>query len=285
MSAGVISGALLLAVPAFAQVSGDNAPQQGGEREGFQRQMRPMGMMGRGAMMRGLRGQSLKGQGVMGTVTSVNGTTLVVSVLRGMASSTAPTSFTIDASSAAVIKNAATSTVSAISVGDRVMIRGTVSGTNVAATEIRDGAMMNAFGRPSAEGMQNRREGQGRGDNGEGNALPAITGNGQPVVVGDVTSITGTSVVITNKSNVTYTIDASAAKILKSGNASSTISNISVGDSIVVQGTVNGNSVAASSILDGGTKAAGAGVEDTQAPKARGFFGGVRTFFGRIFGF
>ena len=80
---------------------------------------------------------------------------------------TTATTYTVDASSATVTKNGAASTVSAIAVGDTVMVQGTVSGTNVTAKTIRDGV------------------GQGQ---------PAIQGNGQPVVAGTVTAINGNSV-------------------------------------------------------------------------------------------
>jgi hypothetical protein len=51
--------------------------------------------------------------------------------------------------------------------------------------------------------------------------LPA--GNGQPVVGGSVTAVSGTSVTITNSAGVTYTVDASAAKFSKPGATAATI--------------------------------------------------------------
>jgi len=47
---------------------------------------------------------------------------------------------------------------------------------------------------------------------------------------------------------VTYTVDASNAKF--QGPNTVTIANISVGNSVVIQGTVNGTSVVASSIIE-----------------------------------
>ena len=54
---------------------------------------------------------------------------------------------------------------------------------------------------------------------------------------------------VTNKSNVTYTVDATNAKIVQGQNTIA-VSNVAVGDSVVVQGTVNGNSITASSVID-----------------------------------
>jgi hypothetical protein len=81
--------------------------------------------------------------GVMGSVVSVNGTTLTVSGHSGMGSAT--TTFTVDASAAKVIKvssgKPASSTVSSIAVGDKVMVEGTVSGTSITATTVLDGLL------------------------------------------------------------------------------------------------------------------------------------------------
>lgn len=72
------------------------------------------------------------GHGVMGTVTSVNGSTLVVTDNDGG-------SYTIDASSAEVRDSGATSTLSVIKVGDKVMVGGKVTTANMTATRIEDG--------------------------------------------------------------------------------------------------------------------------------------------------
>jgi membrane-bound inhibitor of C-type lysozyme len=81
--------------------------------------------------------------GVMGTVSSVDGTTLTVTGFgrpdSASSTNTATTTYSVDASGATVMKDNATSTVSAIAVGDAVTVRGTVSGTSITATSIFDG--------------------------------------------------------------------------------------------------------------------------------------------------
>lgn len=77
--------------------------------------------------------------GVTGKVTSITGTTFTVSGHNGMNSAT--TTFSVDASGAKVFKNQATSTVSAIAVGDMIVVQGPVSGTNVTAKMIFDGVI------------------------------------------------------------------------------------------------------------------------------------------------
>lgn len=70
-----------------------------------------------------------------GVVTSVTGTTIVMNEEADEGGA----AYTVDASGATVRKNGATSTVSAITVGDKIFVKGTVTGTSVVATEIRDG--------------------------------------------------------------------------------------------------------------------------------------------------
>lgn len=81
---------------------------------------------------------------------------------------------------------------------------------------------------------------------------PGGGGMGQPPgVFGQVAAINGATITITDSRNsTTYTIDASNASVTKNGSASS-LSNIAVGDTIIVQGMVSGNSVTATSIMDG----------------------------------
>lgn len=220
---------------------------------------------------------------VVGTVSAVNGDILTVASnswneRRGFASTTpssqpsavtpASTTYTVDATNATVTKNNATSSVASIAVGDTVMVQGTVSGTNVTATTIRDGVMRGGM-----------KPGQGTGQ-GKGTAqMPTgITGNGEPVVGGSVTAVSGSTLTITNKSNVTYTIDATNAIVMK-GNATSTLSNVATGDNVVVQGTVNGSSVTASTVIDQGAP------QTTSEGVVHNFMGAIGGFFTRIFGF
>ncbi len=189
---------------------------------------------------------------VFGTVSAVNGNMITVtSKLRfrrsgNNATTTAATTatYTVDASKATVTKNGASSSVANITVGDMIMVQGTVSGTNVTATAIRDNVVQRDFQRTQPN--------------------PIIQGNGQPIVSGSVTAINGNTITITNKSNVTYTIDASGATV-QSGNSTSTLSSIVTGDNVIVQGAVNGTSVTASSIIVQG-KPANTASEDSSRP-------------------
>ena len=102
-------------------------------------------------------------------------------------------------------------------------------------------------------------------------------------MLGTITSVSGSTVIITNKSNVTYTVDTSSAKIVKSGNTIST-SNLSVGDAVIVQGTVNGTDITAASVMDQ-TPAITSSSSGTTPASHRGFFGSIGSFFAHLFGF
>lgn len=223
------------------------------------------------------------GPGIFGTVSAVSGTNLTVTSKIGPrqdtttsdSTSTSTKTYTVDASNATVMKNGATSSVSDIAVGDNVMIQGTIDGTNIVAKNIRDGVTPWGPGQRAGWGEQQ---------------IP-IQGNGQPIVAGKVTSINGNSITITNGSNVTYVVDASNAKIVKRGSVSG-IGSVAVGDELVVQGTVNGSSITATSVIDRGTpptipvanQNSNTANGNTQAPH-KGFFGWVGDFFGKLFGF
>ncbi len=241
-------------VSADTNQTGPNGGQRGGPR-----------MMGQGgkAMMKGEK------PAVAGKIQSISGNTLTVAS-RGFGKDSATTTYSVDATNATVFKSNATSTISSLAVGDNVMVLGTVSGTNVTAKTIRDGM-----------GMM-RKEGEG--------AMPeGFSGNGQPVVAGSVTGVNGSTITISNTSNVTYTIDATLAKVMK-GKDVGALSDIVVGDHIVVQGTVNGNAITATTIIDQKAPTNNGGNSNGQGGQNGGqdhpgFFGAIKGFFGKIFGF
>lgn len=208
--------------------------------------------------------------GIAGTVSTVSGTTLTITrQMPEKSSATAQAAvYIVDASNATITKAGNASTVSAIAVGDTVMVQGTVNGTNVVATVIRDGVgpMMNRGGQEQPE-----------------NKNPIIQGNGQPIVGGTVTAISGSALTITNASNITYSVDATNATIMK-GHATSTLSSVATGDNVIVQGVVNGSAITASSIIDSGT-ATNATAETPAKAGVFGFFRGIGGFFAHLFGF
>jgi hypothetical protein len=275
--AGLLAS-LTLALPAFAQTQvSANVGVNGG------------GGMGMKGSFRGGPGPA-RIPGVFGTVTAVNGTSLTVtSKAFGFqhGSSTVPTTesptiYTVDASNATVYKDNATSSLSNLAVNDTVMVQGTISGTNVAATVIRDGVVPGMAG--GTGGMRGDFDHGASSTRMNASSTPIITGNGEPVIAGSVSAISGSSLTVTNASNVTYTVDASNAKIIKDG-TSTAFSNVATGDNIVVQGTVDGTSITASSVIDQGTGNNTSSTPPAGGNRGGGFLGTIGSFFKHIFGF
>lgn len=210
---------------------------------------------------------------VVGKVSDLNGNTITVVSKQGFnkKSSAADITYTIDTTNAKILRGESTISVSDIAVDDTIIVEGTVTGTNVAATLIRDGKI----------------------GSGNDQALLQIKGNGQPVVIGKITSITGSTFSIANNSGVTYTIDATNAKFFVKGAQTATISNLAIDDNVVVQGTVNGSSVVASTVVDQKEKASNSSRSEAQKGEndntRKGFFGGMMNnvggFFKHLFGF
>ncbi len=213
-----------------------------------------------------------RGRGIFGTVSNISGDTLSVQS-RGFGPNSVTTTYSVDATNATVLKDNTTSTLSSVALNDTLMVRGTINGTNIVATEIRDGL-------PAGRG-------QGRfGQNGNAARPPVaqIQGNGQPIIGGAVTGINGSTLTVTNQGNVTYTVDATNATIVKN-NTTSSLASISLNDDVLIQGTVNGANVVATSVIDHAmpTKPNSAPAEATNGRgAAKGFFGSI---FGGIGGF
>ena len=222
----------------------------------------------------GMRGLGMR-PAAFGTVTAVNGNTISISG-QNFKDQTTQT-LTIDATNAKITKNKIAGTIGSILVGDKIMVVGTLNGTTIIATQINDGIMMGGK-RMMEQGTENK--------NGL-NMQNIPTGNGQPIVGGTVSAITGTTITLTNTSGATYTVDASNAKITKQGTQNATITNVTANDTVIVQGTVNGQNVTAVSILDNGplpTTQLGQ-TANTQPQQRPGFFGMVGGFFKHMFGF
>lgn len=83
------------------------------------------------------------------------------------------------------------------------------------------------------------------------------TPNTKRGVAGTVTSINGTILIVTSRDNIQYTVDAAHAMIMKAGAEPNMnpaivgITDIKVGDAIMVRGTITNTEVSAEKIFDG----------------------------------
>ncbi|MFA7309781.1 MAG: DUF5666 domain-containing protein, partial [Candidatus Paceibacterota bacterium] len=74
-------------------------------------------------------------------------------------------------------------------------------------------------------------------------------------IVGTVSAISGSTITVTSKDGVTYTVNASGATLAGSEGTSFTLADVKVGDKVNVRGTVSGTTVTATKIVDGRIRA------------------------------
>jgi hypothetical protein len=169
---------------------------------------------------------------VSGTVSAISGNTLTVTSKQESEDTHTTKTYTVDATNAKITKDGATIAVSGIAVGDRVSVQGTLTGTNVVATVIRDSQINKS------------------------KTFPEKT---DPNVIGKVSAINGNILTVISKqgfnkaepkTTVTLTVDATSAKLLR-GNKVIALTDIAIGDNIIIQGTITGTNVVATVIHDG----------------------------------
>ena len=267
LAVGVFGALGVSVISAHAQ-----APGPGG---GF---MNGRGMGGGGRMGMG-QGQQMPG--VAGKVTAVDVTDNAITV-QGMRNST--TSYNVNVSGAVIIKNNATTTISSVSVGDTVMVRGTVSGTSVTATSVRDGAFgPGGLGRPwnGSGAMPTGTFPGGRGFHMPSGTPPYASGTrpmAPPTISGTIASVNGSILTVTGNNGTTYTVDASNATLVKKGSATSSISTINVGDNVQIEGNVSGTAITATAIFDNVA-------QNSSSGSFPGFIGVIRSFLSNLFHF
>ncbi len=98
-----------------------------------------------------------------------------------------------------------------------------------------------------------------------------------PGVFGTVISIKGDIISIQNKKGVIYTVDTNNTKIMKDKKTVLSLSDITVGDPLIILGQVSGSSISASTIFDGPGRT-------SDPAKTRGIAGIVRTVSGTTIG-
>ena len=175
--------------------------------------------------------RSMNGRNIFsGTVTYVSGSILTIDTIVNKVK----TSYTVNAASATLLKGmgAGTAITAAdIKVGDRIFAIGTLSGTNVAATSVRDlGQKLARKNNPSMNKPSN-------------------------MFMGTVTAVTvnESTISATGWNKTVYSINVGTAKLTKGlGKDAATIalSDIKVGDRISAVGAVSGTTVAATSVRD-----------------------------------
>lgn len=161
---------------------------------------------------------------VVGTVSDVFGTTISLNAFNMHSSSTSQ--YTIDASNAAVFKGGATSSLSEIVAGDKIMVKGAITGTNVIATKIR-----------SVENMKPFR--------GHHKDFASSTENIRAkFTLGNVVAVDGDRFTIVDKGHrdnatTTYNVITGGTTIFKKAGESATLADVTVGQFVMVAGAKN----------------------------------------------
>lgn len=152
---------------------------------------------------------------LIGTVTAVTGTSMTITAMKG-------STYLIDASDAAFakgfLKTSSTMTIADVNIGDQIAIKGTINGTSVKASMVRD------FGQKVETDKR--------------------------IVKGTVASIGGSTIILNAATGTAYTIDIGSAKLIQGmmGMSSLTIADIQTGDQLIVKGTTSGTAVTATAI-------------------------------------
>jgi hypothetical protein len=155
---------------------------------------------------------------VRGKVAAINGDTITVTAKNG-------TTYTVDATNATVKKGfgktATTIAVANIAVNDTVAVRGTLSGDDVTATAITDGAPTHTAGTANHQKLAN-------------------------ATFGTVTSISGSTITLsrmmrtgstTTATTSTVTVETTSSTTYKKNGVADTASDLAIGQRIVAMGT------------------------------------------------
>jgi hypothetical protein len=155
----------------------------------------------------------------VGTIIAINGSTLTVKSMQG-------TVYTVNTTNAQISRNGGTIAATNLAVNDMVIIKGSINGNTVTATSVISGNWKDKF--PSGDDWKNLK----------------------PGIMGTVTAVSGSTLSVRAVNGTTYSVETANAKFQKEKNTAITISNIAVGDSVIIQGTVNGTTVTATNVFD-----------------------------------
>lgn len=193
-----------------------------------------------------------RGGGVVGTLASVNGSTLTLTTRNG-------SSVTVDTSSSTSVTKTATGAVGDIRAGDHVQVRGGSSGTNsITALEVTDSGPLDAFSRPGGAAGPGPGAANGNGQasgvfGGRGN-FPGPNGSGGRfgmAVDGIVSSVTGDALAIKDTSGTTVRATTSSETRVIRLEASS-VKALTIGETLRVTGTTGSNGTVTATAIEAG---------------------------------
>jgi hypothetical protein len=200
------------------------------------------------------------GRGTAGTIASINGSTLTITTQSGQTDAVATSTST-------KVSEGVTGSVSAIKVGDHLVVMGSSSSATIAAQQITDrGTATDAGGPGGPPGGGNGPQGAhaAQGGNRPGRAGGPAGANGGPggsgggSSAGTVASVNGSTLTLKTPSGSTITVTTSSTTtvtVVKTG----AVGDLTVGEQIVVDGTTSNGTITATSIHAGSGLAGGPG--------------------------
>ncbi len=211
------------------------------------------------------------GGGTVGTIASIDGSTLEVETMDGSTVQVATT-----ADTEVVVSE--DGDLADIEVGDHLAVEGSTSGDEIAANRLIDtgdeemaglGAPPDGAAAPSdgAAGQTDGAAGQTDGATGQTDSGPSM-GGGRGLTRGTVTAIEGDTITLSAEDGSTVTVTASddtTVSIQRSG----AVSDLDEGDTVMVRGETSDGTVTATSIRSGelpGGRDGGGGMPPTGGP-------------------
>ena len=148
--------------------------------------------------------------GITGTVDAISGTTITLTAKNS-------TKYNVEASNAKIVKAGSTIALTAIQVGDTLLVKGKVSGTDVSATAIIDGIGF----KKGVRAIKNE----------------FVKGN---ITFGKITSLNGSTFTVeSHNKNATTTISVTttATTTFKKDAATASLTDLAVGEHVLIAGT------------------------------------------------
>ncbi len=177
------------------------------------------------------------GGGTAGTISAIDGSTITLTGTTGTATK-------VTTSSSTTVTSSATAALGDIAVGDQVSVMGTISGTDVTAQRITDTGT-------TADAGPGQGQAPPSGSGQTGQAPPSGAGGPGAGARGQVTSIDGSTMVITATDGTVYTVTTSSTTTVTKVTTSS-LSALSVGEQVQVRGsTATDGTVTAERITEG----------------------------------
>jgi len=190
----------------------------------------------------GFGGGGPGGGGTVGTIKSINGSSLVVTTSAGATE-------TVNTTSATTVTKSVTGAASDIKAGDHVVVLGTGT-TAIAATSVTDSGTNAAAVGAGGAGAGGGAPGGGQGGPPAGGGPRGGGANGFGLVSGTVADVGSGTLTVTETDGTKVTVTVSSSTTVANLQTIS-VADLSVGQAVTVRGTTTNGTVSATAIQEG----------------------------------